>query len=212
MLQSESESQAASIPSSSKLSAPSPITAAPTGIELADDSGSSQLAATFQDFDLEEIDDYHEKGIRDALFAMGEMYKKSTGAEAVQDDLKALICFFRAAQLGHAEAQLRIAKMYEAGEPILVPRHARRWLEQAVDHGHAEAKESLNAMLDQAQPAALSPAERSPLNPARRPEAADMISYDDYEDALAGKSSSLTEFNSLIDYTVDLSELSSDLD
>ncbi|KAG0265805.1 hypothetical protein DFQ27_000340 [Actinomortierella ambigua] len=153
MLQSESESQAASIPSSSKLSSSASLTAAPTSIILADDAESSQLAAPFQDLDLEEIDDYHEKDNKDALFAMGEMHKKSAGA--VQDDLKALVCFFRAAEHGHPEAQFRIAKMYEAGQPIPVPRdvdRARRWLEQAVDHGHAQAKESLNAMLDQAQP------------------------------------------------------------
>ncbi|KAF9162839.1 hypothetical protein DFQ26_003187 [Actinomortierella ambigua] len=161
MLQSESEFQAASIPSSSKLSSPSSITAAPTSTELAGGAESSHLAAALQDVELKEIDDYHEKAEKDdkdALFAMGEMHKTSTGT--VQDDLKALVCFFRAAEHGHPEAQFRIAKMYEAGQSIPVPRdvdRARSWLEQAIEHGHAQARESLNAMLDQAQTVASPP-------------------------------------------------------
>ncbi|KAF9162927.1 hypothetical protein DFQ26_003105 [Actinomortierella ambigua] len=159
MMQSESESQKISIPSSSKSSVPSSITVIPANAKVTGDAAPSVLTAAFQDVELKEIDDYHgraEKGDRDALFALAEMHKTSTGT--VKDDLEALVCFFEAAKKGHAEAQFRIAQMYQAGQSIPIPRdvdRAKRWLEQAVDHGHAQAKENLDAMLSLEQAAVL---------------------------------------------------------
>ncbi|KAG0257413.1 hypothetical protein DFQ27_005157 [Actinomortierella ambigua] len=149
------QAQQATPPSPSKPSVPSSFTTLPASAQVAGTTVSSPLSAALKDIELDEIHDYYEKAEMDnehALFAMAEMLMTSTGA--VQDDLEALVCFFRAARKGHAEAQFRIAQTYQAGHSI--PKdvdRARHWLEQAVDHGHAQAKESLRAMLGQEQPA-----------------------------------------------------------
>ncbi|KAF9162929.1 hypothetical protein DFQ26_003107 [Actinomortierella ambigua] len=175
------------VPSSSKPSASSSLPTLHASAGIAGTAVSSPLIAALEDIKLDEIHDYNEKAEMDnenALFALEEMLMTSIGA--VKDDLKALAGYFRLAREGNSEAQFRIAQAYQAGH--LIPKDAncaRHWLEQAVDRGHAQAKENLKAMLGQEQPSD-STKEDHPLLP-HIPDVADSAAQGDSAGLIYGK-------------------------
>ncbi|KAG0222254.1 hypothetical protein BGW42_006751 [Actinomortierella wolfii] len=119
----------------------------------AHDTQLSHAIKTYQDVELQGIDDYREMAEnddKDALFDLGEMYMTGTGS--VQDDFKALFLYFRAAEKGHTEAQFRIGQMYQSGRSIPSDiERAKHWFEKAIENGHVQAKLNLDAMMAQEQ-------------------------------------------------------------
>ena len=89
-------------------------------------------------------------GDRDAWYALGEIYRRPqfSGYNATESDR----CFDRAADLGHAQAQLRKgANLWRKREKIeekIRGLQASYWVWQAHQQGIAEAKELLNKILD----------------------------------------------------------------
>ncbi|KAG0245058.1 hypothetical protein BGW41_004315 [Actinomortierella wolfii] len=143
-----------------KVSSPTKSSTLPLGIpqlvieEAVGETELTNTMSTSRDVELQEIDDYQEMAEnddKDALFALGEMHMTSIGS--AQDDVLAIASFFRAAEKGHAEAQFRIAQMYQNGQSI--PKdidRARHWLEKAIENGHVRAKLNLDAMMAPEQP------------------------------------------------------------
>ena len=89
-------------------------------------------------------------GDRDAWFALGEIYRRPqfSGYNAAESDR----CFDRAADLGHAQAQLRKgANLWRKREKIeekVRGLQASYWVWQAHQQGVAEAKELLGKILE----------------------------------------------------------------
>ncbi len=89
-------------------------------------------------------------GDRDAWYALGEIYRRPqfSGYNAAESDR----CFDRAADLGHAQAQLRkgasLWRKREKTEEKIRGLQASYWVWQAHQQGIAEAKELLNKILD----------------------------------------------------------------
>jgi uncharacterized protein len=89
-------------------------------------------------------------GDRDAWYALGEIYRRPqfSGYNATESDR----CFDRAADLGHAQAQLRKgASLWRKREKIeekVRGLQASYWVWQANQQGVAEAKELLNKILE----------------------------------------------------------------
>ena len=89
-------------------------------------------------------------GDRDAWYALGEIYRRPqfSGYSAVESDR----CFDCAADLGHAQAQLRkganLWRKREKSEEKVRGLQASYWVWQAQQQGVAEAKELLSKILD----------------------------------------------------------------
>jgi hypothetical protein len=89
-------------------------------------------------------------GDRDAWFALGEIYRRPqfSGYNAAESDR----CFDRAADLGHAQAQLRkganLWRKREKSEDKVRGLQASYWVWQAHQQGVAEAKELLGKILE----------------------------------------------------------------
>jgi TPR repeat protein len=89
-------------------------------------------------------------GDRDAWYALGEIYRRPqfSGYNAAESDR----CFDRAADLGHAEAQLRkganLWRKREKSEEKVRGLQASYWVWQAHQQGVAEAKELLSKILE----------------------------------------------------------------
>jgi TPR repeat protein len=89
-------------------------------------------------------------GDRDAWFALGEMYRRPqfSGYNAAESDS----CFYRAADLGHAQAQFRRgANLWRKREKVqeeIRGLQASYWILQAHQQGVAEAKELLGKILE----------------------------------------------------------------
>jgi TPR repeat protein len=89
-------------------------------------------------------------GDRDAWYALGEIYRRPqfSGYNANESDR----CFDRAADLGHAQAQLRkganLWRKREKTEEKVRGLQASYWVWQAHQQGVPEAKELLNKILD----------------------------------------------------------------
>ena len=88
-------------------------------------------------------------GDRDAWYALGEIYRRPqfSGYNAAESDR----CFDRAADLGHAEAQLRkganLWRKREKSEEKVRGLQASYWMWQAHQQGVAEAKDLLSKIL-----------------------------------------------------------------
>jgi len=89
-------------------------------------------------------------GDRDAWYALGEIYRRPqfSGYNAAESDR----CFDRAADLGHAEAQLRkgtsLWRKREKSEEKVRGLQASYWVWQAHQQGVAEAKDLLSKILE----------------------------------------------------------------
>ncbi|OWF66849.1 hypothetical protein B6A14_02490 [Polynucleobacter hirudinilacicola] len=89
-------------------------------------------------------------GDRDAWYALGEIYRRPqfSGYNATESDR----CFDRAADLGHAEAQLRkganLWRKREKSEEKVRGLQASYWVWQAHQQGVAEAKDLLSKILE----------------------------------------------------------------
>ena len=89
-------------------------------------------------------------GDRDAWYALGEIYRRPqfSGYSALESDR----CFDRAADLGHAQAQLRkganLWRKREKSEEKVRGLQASYWVWQAHQQGVAEAKELLSKILE----------------------------------------------------------------
>ena len=89
-------------------------------------------------------------GDRDAWYALGEIYRRPqfSGYNAAESDR----CFDRAADLGHAEAQLRkganLWRKREKSEEKVRGLQASYWVWQASQQGVAEAKDLLSKILE----------------------------------------------------------------
>ncbi|MBU3595795.1 sel1 repeat family protein [Polynucleobacter sp. 86C-FISCH] len=89
-------------------------------------------------------------GDRDAWYALGEIYRRPqfSGYNAAESDR----CFDRAADLGHAQAQLRkganLWRKREKSEEKVRGLQASYWVWQAQQQGVAEAKELLSKILE----------------------------------------------------------------
>jgi TPR repeat protein len=89
-------------------------------------------------------------GDRDAWYVLGEIYRRPqfSGYNAAESDR----CFDRAADLGHAEAQLRkganLWRKREKSEEKVRGLQASYWVWQAHQQGVAEAKELLSKILE----------------------------------------------------------------
>ncbi len=89
-------------------------------------------------------------GDRDAWYALGEIYRRPqfSGYSATESDR----CFDRAADLGHAQAQLRkganLWRKREKNEEKVRGLQASYWVWQANQQGIAEAKELLSKILE----------------------------------------------------------------
>jgi uncharacterized protein len=89
-------------------------------------------------------------GDRDAWYALGEIYRRPqfSGYSAAESDL----CFDKAADLGHAQAQLRrganLWRKREKLEENVRGLQASYWVWQAVQQGVPEAKELLSKILE----------------------------------------------------------------
>jgi TPR repeat protein len=89
-------------------------------------------------------------GDRDAWYALGEIYRRPqfSGYNAAESDR----CFDRAADLGHAQAQLRkganLWRKREKSEEKVRGLQASYWVWQAHQQGVAEAKELLSKILE----------------------------------------------------------------
>ena len=89
-------------------------------------------------------------GDRDAWYALGEIYRRPqfSGYNAVESDR----CFDRAADLGHAQAQLRkganLWRKREKSDEKVRGLQASYWVWQAHQQGVAEAKELLSKILE----------------------------------------------------------------
>jgi TPR repeat protein len=89
-------------------------------------------------------------GDRDAWYALGEIYRRPqfSGYNAAESDR----CFDRAADLGHAEAQLRkganLWRKREKSEEKVRGLQASYWVWQAYQQGVAEAKDLLSKILE----------------------------------------------------------------
>jgi uncharacterized protein len=87
---------------------------------------------------------------RDAWYALGEIYRRPqfSGYNAAESDL----CFDRAADLGHAAAQLRkganLWRKREKSEEKIRGLQASYWVWQAHQQGVAEAKDLLSKILE----------------------------------------------------------------
>ncbi|WP_068320207.1 tetratricopeptide repeat protein [Polynucleobacter yangtzensis] len=89
-------------------------------------------------------------GDRDAWFALGEIYRRPqfSGYNATESDR----CFDRAADLGHAQAQLRkganLWRKREKSDEKVRGLQASYWVWQAQQQGVSEAKELLSKILE----------------------------------------------------------------
>ena len=89
-------------------------------------------------------------GDRDAWYALGEIYRRPqfSGYNATESDC----CFDRAADLGHAQAQLRkganLWRKREKSEEKVRGLQASYWVWQAHQQGVAEAKDLLSKILE----------------------------------------------------------------
>jgi len=89
-------------------------------------------------------------GDRDAWYALGEIYRRPqfSGYNAAESDR----CFDRAADLGHAEAQLRkganLWRKREKSEEKVRGLQASYWVWQAHQQGVAEAKDLLSTIIE----------------------------------------------------------------
>ncbi len=80
------------------------------------------------------------KDVREACYYLAEMYSKGLGGLS-EDHVEAFGLYERAARYGHAEAQYRIAVMYEEGRGVLKDeKKAASWYGQAAANGHADAQ------------------------------------------------------------------------
>ena len=75
----------------------------------------------------------------DVLFNLG--YAFDTGDGAPVDKAAAVSWYRRAADKGHAKAQLELGRMYYEGDGVPVDKAAAvSWYRKAADQGHADAQ------------------------------------------------------------------------
>ena len=124
------------------------------GLRLAQLDGSVDSAASKSNASLKKAAHWLElaakDGDRDAWYALGEIYRRPqfSGYNAAESDR----CFDRAADLGHAQAQLRkganLWRKREKSEEKVRGLQASYWVWQAQQQGVPEAKELLSKILE----------------------------------------------------------------
>jgi TPR repeat protein len=124
------------------------------GLRLAQLDGSADLIESKSNASLKKAAHWLElaakDGDRDAWYALGEIYRRPqfSGYNAAESDR----CFDRAADLGHAQAQLRkgasLWRKREKSEEKVRGLQASYWVWQAQQQGVPEAKDLLSKILE----------------------------------------------------------------